>query len=105
MNRLSNHAGMQDDVGMRHYVREILPNDLPMVLEAQVTDCGGIILDTVRVIPLTPCMECPDCLSGEESFPLSCAKLGEPQSCFDQEHRRKIAIRLGMVLNSSGKMP
>ncbi len=103
MNRLPNQSEMNNDVVMRRYVREILPNDLPMVIEAQVSSNGGILLDTVRIIPLTPCMECPDCLSGEGSFPLSCSKLGEPQPCANQDQNRKIAIRLGMVLNNSEK--
>ena len=101
MNRLSNQSQMNNDVVMRRYVRELMPNDLPMVIDAQVTAGGGILLDTVRIIPLTPCMECPDCLSGEGSYPLSCSKLGEPQPCSNREQNKKIAMRLSMVLNNS----
>ena len=101
MNRLFNQSEMNNGVVMRRYVREIMPNDLPMVIDAQVTADGGILLDTVRIIPLTPCMECPDCLSGEGSYPLSCSILGEPQPCPNTDQNKKIAVRLSLVLNNS----
>jgi hypothetical protein len=103
MNRLFNQSEMNNGVVMRRYVREIMPNDLPMVIDAQVTVDGGVLLDTVRIIPLTPCMECPDCLSGEGSYPLSCSVLGEPQPCTNTDQNKKIAVRLSLVMNNSKK--
>tara|TARA_Y100000592_G_scaffold78605_1_gene123678 strand:+ start:315 stop:581 length:267 start_codon:yes stop_codon:yes gene_type:complete len=86
---------------MRHVIREIMPNDMPMILQGEVTEKGNILLGSVRVIPLTPCMECDECKAAEmdgEDMPLACARMGEPQSCPNDEQNKKLAIRLHCLL-------
>jgi len=88
---------------MQGYIREVLPNNLPMVLQAQLSAGGGILMETVKIIPLLPCYECEECREGSEDYPMSCARLGEPQKCENPEQRRKLAVRLGKILG--GKTP
>ena len=47
---------------MRQVVREIMPNNMPMVLQGEVSEKGNILLSSIRIIPLTPCMECDELL-------------------------------------------
>ena len=99
VNRLHFHEGTLDSKTMQGYIREVLPNNLPMVLQAQLSAGGGILMETVKIIPLLPCYECEECREGNEDYPLSCARLGEPQECENPEHRRKLALRLGSLLD------
>ena len=60
---------------MRHVVREIMPNDMPMILQGELSEKGNVLVDSVRVIPLTPCTACPN-----------------------DEQNKKLAIRLHLLL-------
>lgn len=86
---------------MRQVVREIMPNNMPMVLQGEVSEKGNILLSSIRIIPLTPCMECDECKAAEmdgEDMPLSCAKFGEPMPCPNEDQNKKLALRLHTVL-------
>lgn len=86
---------------MRHIVREIMPNDMPMVVQGELSEKGNILVNSIRVVPIIPCMECDECKAAEmdgEDMPLSCARFGEPMPCPDEEQNKKLAIRLHLRL-------
>ena len=83
---------------MRQVIREVMPNELPMILQCELSEKGNVLVDSVRVIPLTPCMECEECQNAEDDMPLACARLGEPQACPNDEQNKKLAIRLHLLL-------
>jgi hypothetical protein len=81
---------------MKHYIREILPNGLPIIIDAMVDAQGEVIPDTVRVAPVAPCMECEDCAQGESDLG-ACAIVLAYQPCFDQGQRERLAARLRKI--------
>lgn len=86
---------------MRHIVREIMPNDMPMVVQGELSEKGNILVNSIRVVPIIPCMECDECKAAEmdgEDMPLSCARFGEPMPCPDEEQNKKLAIRLHLII-------
>ena len=86
---------------MRHIVREIMPNGMPMAVQGELSEKGNILVNSIRVVPIIPCMECDECKAAEmdgENMPLSCARFGEPMPCPDEEQNKKLAIRLHLLL-------
>ena len=81
---------------MKHYIREILPNGLPIVIDAMVDAQGEVIPDTVRVAPVAPCMECEDCCQEGDDLG-ACAVVLAYQPCFDQGQRKRLAARLSKI--------
>jgi len=85
---------------MNRIVREILPNNMPMVLQGEISEKGMVLLNTIRIIPLTPCMECDECIRAEmdgQDMPLACAKFGDPMPCPNEEQNKKLALRLHSI--------
>ena len=78
-----------------------MPNGMPMMIQGELSDGGDVLLSSVRVVPITPCMECDECKAAEmdgEDMPLSCASFGEPMPCPDEEQNRSLAIRLHLII-------
>ena len=79
-------------------IREILPNGMPIVIQAEVSDSGEVIPDTVRVHPVYPqtekAMQMASSTEELQIKPHEC-KLGEPLP-FDCSNFRK---RLALILD------
>lgn len=94
--RLPWHGVLTDNEAMKRYIREILPNGLPIIIDAELDSQGRAIPDTVRVAPVAPCMECEDCSQGDDDLG-SCAVVLAYQTCFDLGQRTKLAERLSKI--------